>query len=79
MDRLTPRQIEIVALCCDGDLTGEEIAYRLGVSSQTVKNHKSNIIQRLQVRSFHAVCCLYGREQPFPTDIPARAMRSEYV
>ena len=79
MDRLTPRQVEIVALCCDGDLTGKEIAYRLGVSPDTVKNHKTAIIQRLQARSFHAVCCLYGRSNPYSTDIPARAMRSEYI
>ena len=79
MDRLTPRQRELVALCCDGDLTSEEIAYKLGISPQTVKNHKSVIIQRLQVRSFHAVCCAFGRGNPYPTDIPSRTMRARDI
>ena len=48
--QLTERQHEIAALVMEG-LTAEEIAARLGLSKQTIKNHKQRIYQRLGARN----------------------------
>ena len=47
--KLTPRGIEILRLAADG-LTNKEIACRLNVEEQTVKNHVHNILERLSLR-----------------------------
>ncbi|MDH7568239.1 MAG: response regulator transcription factor [Armatimonadota bacterium] len=46
--QLTRREIEILHLLAEG-LTNKEIAFRLGISEKTVKNHLSNIFDKLQV------------------------------
>lgn len=46
--RLTPRELEIVALLDDG-LSNKEIAARLRIELQTVKNHVHNILEKLRV------------------------------
>jgi DNA-binding NarL/FixJ family response regulator len=38
MNELTPRQIEILRLVANGN-SNKQIAYRLGISRQTAKNH----------------------------------------
>ena len=48
--KLTPRQIEILELICDG-LTEREIAESLGISHHTVHVHKNNIMQTLHLHS----------------------------
>lgn len=48
--KLTPRQIEILELICDG-LTEREIADSLGISHHTVHVHKNNIMQTLHLHS----------------------------
>lgn len=62
MISLTERQQEIVAARCDSGETVDECAYRLGIAQQTVKNHVSDIIRRLEVISFYQVCTLYGKQ-----------------
>ncbi|TVR56841.1 MAG: DNA-binding response regulator [Spirochaetaceae bacterium] len=47
---LTPRQIEILRLICDG-LTEREIADELCISHHTVHVHKNNIMQSLALHS----------------------------
>ena len=47
--KLTPRELEILALVADG-LTNKEIAAQLHVEEQTVKNHIHNILERLNLR-----------------------------
>lgn len=47
--RLTRRQLQILALI-DIGLTNKEIARRLSLEIQTVKNHIHNILDKLQVR-----------------------------
>ena len=47
---LTPRQIEILRLICDG-LTERQIADELGISHHTVHVHKNNIMQSLALHS----------------------------
>jgi DNA-binding NarL/FixJ family response regulator len=61
MDRLTPRQQEIVRLRCgDEELSRAEAAQRLCIAQGTVKCHVTEIMRRLGVVSFHAVCREYG-------------------
>jgi DNA-binding NarL/FixJ family response regulator len=51
---LTRREREIVPLIAGG-LQNKEIAVRLGVEVQTVKNHVHNILEKLQVHSRHHI------------------------
>ncbi len=45
---LSPREMEILVLITKG-YSNKEIAYRLGISRQTVKNHMTSILRKLQV------------------------------
>ncbi len=45
---LSPREMEILRLITQG-ASNKEIAYQLGISRQTVKNHMSNILRKLDV------------------------------
>lgn len=45
---MTPREIEVLELVAAGR-TNKEIAARLAISNQTVKNHISSILRKLQV------------------------------
>lgn len=46
--KVTPREQEVLALIVEG-FSNAEIAYRLGISQFTVKNHVSNILTKLGV------------------------------
>jgi len=46
--RLTPRELEVLQLICDG-LSNREIAARLGLSANTVAVHRSRIMNALGV------------------------------
>ena len=48
LKRLTEREREIVLLKTYGGLTSKEVAARLYLSEQTIKNHVSNIIRKTQ-------------------------------
>jgi two-component system response regulator DegU len=45
---LSPREMEILRLITQG-LSNKEIAYTLGISHQTVKNHMTSILRKLDV------------------------------
>jgi RNA polymerase sigma factor (sigma-70 family) len=45
---LSPREMEILELVTDG-ISNKDIAQRLGISQQTVKNHVTTILRKLQV------------------------------
>ncbi len=47
---LTPREKQIFTLLIDNYVT-RDIAYELGISEKTVRNHISNVIQKLGVNS----------------------------
>lgn len=47
---LTPRELEIV-IHIVREFTTREIAEKLGISEKTVRNHKSNIMQKLKLKS----------------------------
>jgi DNA-binding NarL/FixJ family response regulator len=54
-DGLTPREVEILKLVAIG-LANKQIAYRLQVSEKTVRNHISNIYEKLGIQGrSHAV------------------------
>jgi len=50
MNELAPRQREIAGLVAIG-LTEAEIAERLGITRNTVKNHKTIVYRKLGVRN----------------------------
>lgn len=50
LDRLTPREIEILQLMADG-LSAEQIAKTLGVSPHTLRTHAQNVLMKLKVHS----------------------------
>jgi DNA-binding NarL/FixJ family response regulator len=47
-NRLTPREVEVLQLICDG-LSNKDIAARLKVSANTVAVHRANIMSALGV------------------------------
>lgn len=75
MERLTPRQREIVELRCGpNELTYEGAAAAMGIARHTVRSQCSDILLRLGVRSFNGVCREYGRRLDDPD-----ALRPERV
>ncbi len=51
LDGLTPRQREVAVLMAEG-LPNKIIAYRLGLSARTVENHRLEIMEKTEVKSF---------------------------
>jgi DNA-binding NarL/FixJ family response regulator len=49
-ESLTPREIEIIGQVTDG-LSNKEIANKLAISEQTVKNHIARVMEKLGVRN----------------------------
>lgn len=47
---MTKRQLEVLQLICKG-LCYKEIADRLGITFETAKKHKKNMLQRLGAKS----------------------------
>ena len=47
-DGLTPRELEILRLIATG-MANKQIAYRLKISEKTVRNHVSNMYEKLQI------------------------------
>jgi DNA-binding NarL/FixJ family response regulator len=48
--RLTKRELEVIGLMVEG-LSNREVAGRLGLSEQTVKNHVARIMDKVNVRN----------------------------
>jgi DNA-binding NarL/FixJ family response regulator len=48
-DPLSPRELEVVKLIAEG-YTGREIAQQLVVSEKTVDRHRSNVLEKLELR-----------------------------
>jgi DNA-binding NarL/FixJ family response regulator len=61
-DDLSPREVEIARLIFEG-LLNIQIAHKLGISDQTVKNHISGIYRKLHIRTERQlVKALYKRD-----------------
>jgi DNA-binding NarL/FixJ family response regulator len=52
LDRLTPREVEVMRLIARG-YAYKEAAQRLGVSHRTVESHVSAVLRKLQLTSRH--------------------------
>ena len=50
LERLTPRELEILQLLADG-MTGDQISKQLGVSPHTLRTHTQNVLMKLKVHS----------------------------
>lgn len=50
IDRLTPREREVMGLVVDG-LSNKSIARRLGITYRTVEVHRAHVMEKMQVRS----------------------------
>ena len=48
--RLTKRELEVIGLMVEG-LSNKEVAGRLGLSEQTIKNHVARIMDKIEVRN----------------------------
>ena len=63
-DALTPRECEVLSLLCEG-LTNAQISSSLFISAETVKNHKINIMKKLNLNTNNDLLLFAGeiREQ----------------
>lgn len=77
-ERLTPRQLDVLALLCEG-LPNKLIGRRLNISSATVKIHVASILHALNVSSrLQAVIAAYSLGLQ-PGSGAAAAVRPETV
>ena len=60
---LSPREREVLALICEG-LGNAQIAERLGISEKTVRNHVSNLFDKLGVWT-RAQAIVFARDRAF--------------
>ena len=69
-ESLTAREREVLALITEG-LGNAEIAERLSISEKTVRNHVSNVFDKLGVWS-RAQAMVFAHDHGFRTEIPQR-------
>lgn len=67
---LTPREKQILAGVARG-LANKQIAYALGISEHTVKNHLRNIMEKLRVQNRVQAAMVAIRQGLIPQDAPA--------
>lgn len=48
---VTGRETEVIRLLCEGK-SNKEVANELGISPRTIENHRANIMEKLDLRSF---------------------------
>jgi DNA-binding NarL/FixJ family response regulator len=72
---LTPRELEVLQLAADG-FRNREIAERLGLSEQTVKNHLSSTLHKLGVPN-RRDAVLYGVRQGWLRPVESAAAEGE--
>lgn len=62
LDRLTARELEILDLIAQG-LTNQQVASRLTLTLQTVKNHVHRLLSKMEVRSRAEAVTVYLAKQ----------------
>lgn len=60
LSRLTPTQLVVLPLLCDG-LANKNAAHHLGISQRTLENHRAQIMERTDCKSFAELVRLYAR------------------
>jgi FixJ family two-component response regulator len=66
LSRLTPREHEVLAMLVRGKLH-KQIAHELGTAERTVKLHRHNLMQKLEVRSLAELAVIAERLGLLPT------------
>lgn len=64
LDRLTPRETEIMGLICNGK-ANKVIAIELGISERTVELHRAHIMQKLGIHTVAELVMLQGNIEDF--------------
>jgi len=59
--RLTKRQMAVLELTCMRGMTALQAGEALGLSPQTIKNHRSAINRKLDCHTSHYACFAFGR------------------
>jgi DNA-binding CsgD family transcriptional regulator len=57
---LSPRQFEAVRLVCEHGLSYDQTARTMGISTQTIKNHLTEVRTRVGAPATTVVCRYYG-------------------
>jgi len=69
---LTPKELEILTYVASGYMN-KQIAYKLSISEQTIKNHMSSILRKLDANDRTQAVVLamhYGWISPQPREVP---------
>lgn len=59
LKKLSPREVEVLELVAKGH-TRKEIAKKLSISHLTVKRHKENIAEKLNLSGYHSLVKWYA-------------------
>jgi DNA-binding NarL/FixJ family response regulator len=70
---LTPRELDVVRGIAKGE-SNKDIAWRLGLSEQTVKNYLRRIFEKLNVAN-RVELALHAFEKEMINDVPAPGVR----
>jgi PAS domain S-box-containing protein len=70
---MTPRERNILGLICQG-LTDEEIASKLTISRNTVRNHVATIYQKIDVHR-RSAAIVWARDRGFTGEVPPEPVR----
>jgi len=76
---LTPKELEILTYVANGYMN-KQIAYKLSISEQTIKNHMSSILRKLDANDRTQAVVLamhYGWISPQPREVPEPAVNNK--
>lgn len=69
LDRLTPRERDVISLILAG-LTNKEIARQLGISHRTVENHRARIMDKTRAANLVQLALICQREGLTAAEVP---------
>lgn len=79
LERLSPRQREVVRLVVYGQATNKDVAERLALSMSTVQTHRAKINARLGVHSTQELMALVYREDGGAAELARTALGDKHV